>query len=756
MRIDPIPFQRTASASAALLATLLLGAPANAQEGSAAPAAAASAAKAGDDATDDGPAGVNALNKVVVTADRRSENIKRVPSSITAISGAELERTGAARIDDFVAQVPGLNLVGSRPGDRQLILRGISSGGDQQSATVATYVDDVPVGSSNANGLGSRNKPDIDAFDLERIEVLRGPQGTLYGANSLGGLLKYVTQQPDPKSFQGFGRLEAMSASGGGIGYGANLGFNAPLSSTSAVRVTTSTRKEPGYIDNVNPLMGRENQNVLRTNSARISYAAMPIAGLNLRLSAMRQEFKSGGGSTEDINLPSGQPAIGHYKQNRYTAEDSRQTFSLSSLSMDYDIAGGKLLSVTSYSNTGGGQGVDWTAIDGLGYNDPSVQLAPDRVSRYVKKLTQEFRYTSPRSDVFEWMAGAFWTRERSGFAELEWGLSSQGVPSPAPWDNIYSFDLSSTYTQTAVYGNARYHFSKDFDIAAGVRYASDDTSTRSVEGGLFGSGLSLNIRQSANFTSYMLSPRYRMNRNTMVYGRIASASRPGGLNGLASAAVAAGAKQSYGPDELTSYEIGFKTSTLENRLGFDLAAFHIDWKKVHLRSTVSNWAFISNGGGAKSRGIEATVSARPVDRLNLGMNAAWTLARLAADAPGVGGLAGESLPNSARLTASLTADYEFDSISGGSPYIGAALRHVGDRLSDFVVRRVRPRVTAPAYNTLDLRAGMRWQDWDFNFYVKNATNERVVETITTNFTPATASMGRPRTVGMFLTYRNF
>ncbi len=751
MRIDRIPFQRTAPASAALLATLIFSSAASAQASASAPSTPASGAA--QRAADDDVVG---LQTVVVTADRRSENIKRVPSSITAISGDDLEKTGAARIDDFVNLVPGLNFVGTRPGDRQLTLRGISSGGDQQSATVATYIDDVPVGSSNSNGLGARNKPDLDAFDLERIEVLRGPQGTLYGANSLGGLLKYVTVQPDPGSFQGFGRVEAMSASGGGTGFGANVGFNAPLSSTSAIRVTAFDRKEPGYIDNVNPAIGRKNVNDLHSSGARISYAAKPIAGLDIRLSAMTQEFKAGGESTEDISLPGGQPVIGNGKQNRYTPENSNQRFSLYSLSMDLDVAGGKLLSVTSYNQTRATRAIDWTAVDGMGAVDPSVPLAHEVIGPSTKKFTQELRYTSPRSDVLEWMTGVFWTRERSTLPDLEVGWTDQGVIAPAPNDNIFSYDLLSKFTEKAVYGNVRYYFSKSFDVAAGLRYTSDESQNHTMQGGLFGSGETLDIHQSEHFTSFMLSPRYLIDKQTTAYGRVASASRPGGVNGLPPSAVAAGGQDTFGPDKLTSYELGLKTSTVDGRFGLDLALFYVDWKDIQLRTTVNDNSFISNGGKAKSSGLEATLSARPIEGLNLGMNAAWTTARLTVDAPGVGGVAGERLPNSAKLTAGFTADYEFGEMSGGRPYVGGALRHVGDRLENFVIGHQRPRITAPAYDTLDLRAGMRWQAWDLNFYVKNATNERVVETVTTNFTPASATIDRPRTIGMFLTYRSF
>lgn len=753
MRFAFFPYQKAAPASAALVATLVLGTAANAQSNVPAPASATSASEPAAGTSETVPSD---LQPIIVTADRRTESIKKVPSSITAISGEDLEATGAARIDDFASSVPGLNFVGTGPGDRQLILRGISSGGDQQSATVATYIDDVPVGSSNSNGLGSRNKPDLNAFDLERIEVLRGPQGTLYGANSLGGLLKYVTARPDPTSLQGFGRVEAMALSGGGTGFGLNAGFNAPLSQSSALRLTAFDRREPGYVTNANPAIGRDRVNDIRADGIRLSYAAQPIDGLNVRLSGMSQKFDAGAESAEDISLPGGNPTIGDFKQNRYTPEGDKQTFSLFSLSVDYDLAGGKLLSVTSFNKIQSTQGIDWTVIDGMGNNDPSVPLAHEVIVPSTGKTTQELRYTSPRSDVLEWMAGVFWTRERTNFLDNESGLTDLNTIAPPPNDNFFSDNLSSTFTEKAVYGNVRYYFTKSFDIAAGVRYTKDTLGEIAVQGGLFGSGATLNVNQAEQFTSFMVSPRYLIDRDTMVYARIASASRPGGINELPPSAVAAGGQIDFAPDKLTSNELGLKTSTADHRLGMDLAMFYVDWNSIQIRTTVNNNSFIGNGGKAKSQGLEATFSARPADRLNLGLNAAWTQASLLADAPGVGGLSGDTLPNVAKLTAGFSADYEFAEISGGRPYLGTSARHVGERLENFVFDRTRPRLTMPAYTTLDLRGGMRWQDWDVNAYVKNATNEKIIETVTTNFSPATATLGRPRTIGFFVTYRGF
>ena len=693
------------------------------------------------------------LGQVVVTAERRAESVKQVPSSVTAISGARLEDIGAARIDDFVSLVPGLNYVGGRPGARQLILRGISSGGDQQSATVGTYIDEVPIGSSTALNLGSRIKPDIDAFDLERLEVLRGPQGTLYGANSLGGLLKYVTAAPDAKRFSGFGRAEFMSVAHGGSGWGVNLGLNTPLGKDSALRVSAFSRTEPGYVDNIEPDIGRADINELKTRGVRLTYATRPTVDFGIRLSALTQKFSMGGEPTEDVVLATGQPTHGRYQQTRYTSEPSRQDFDLYSVTLDWNVAGGKLLSVTSLNNTRYVRDQDWTPYDGLGQVDPSVPLSSEAANIGTRKTTQEFRYTAPRYGSFEWMLGAFWTREETNLMLVERGLTRQGVVAPAPFDLFFLEDLRGTYTQKAVYGNARYYVMPNFDVGLGLRLTRDNTRATDQLGGLFADG-SFKLDQSSSFKSFMLAPRYKMDDRTMVYARVANASRPGGPNSITPAGIAAGASRTFNPDQLTSYEAGLKLTSANGRFGLDLTAFHIDWRDVQIRSTVNTFAFIGNGGRARSQGLEASLAAQPLDGLSLGFNAAYIDARLEDDAPAVGGLKGEVLPNSARLSASASADYEFAGLGASRAFVGAALRHMGERKENFVRGRGRERLSLPAFNTLDLRAGLRWDTCDLNFYVKNATDTRFVETLTTNFFPAAAAIGRPRTVGGFVSMR--
>ncbi|TAM32732.1 MAG: TonB-dependent receptor, partial [Rhodanobacter sp.] len=188
----------------------------------------------------------------MVTANKRSELLQNVPMAVSAVSGDDLRREGANSFADYATQIPGLNLISTAAGQTQLVLRGITSGSGQANASVSTYIDDAPYGSSTVYAIGGLLTPDIDPADIERIEVLRGPQGTLYGANSLGGLVKFVTTPPDATRAYGRVTVGYDSVSGGGSGLTERAMFNVPLIEDKlALRVNAYHRDDPGYIDNV-------------------------------------------------------------------------------------------------------------------------------------------------------------------------------------------------------------------------------------------------------------------------------------------------------------------------------------------------------------------------------------------------------------------------------------------------------------------------------------------------------------------------
>src|SRR3954471_7971517 len=185
--------------------------------------------------------------EIIVTAQKRSERLLDVPQSVSVISGESLENSHAQRLSDYLTRVPSANVVEGQAGQSRIVLRGINTGG--VGATVTTYIDETPFGSATSLANGGGLPPDLDPFDLSRVEVLRGPQGTLYGANSLGGLVKYVTVGPDPRAFNAAGELGIEDVAHGDTSWWARAAANVPVSSDAAVRLSGFYRRDPGYID---------------------------------------------------------------------------------------------------------------------------------------------------------------------------------------------------------------------------------------------------------------------------------------------------------------------------------------------------------------------------------------------------------------------------------------------------------------------------------------------------------------------------
>src|SRR4051812_4685184 len=208
----------------------------------------------GNDASDPAqrPAAVVEADQaeIIVTAQKRAERLLDVPQSVSVISGESLENTHAQRLSDYLTRIPSANIVESQAGNSRIVLRGINTGG--VGATVATYIDETPFGSATALANGGILTPDIDPFDLARVEVLRGPQGTLYGANSLGGLVKFVTVAPDPRAFGGAAEVGIEDVSHGDIGWWGRAAANVPLSTNAAFRASGFYRRDPGFIDDPN------------------------------------------------------------------------------------------------------------------------------------------------------------------------------------------------------------------------------------------------------------------------------------------------------------------------------------------------------------------------------------------------------------------------------------------------------------------------------------------------------------------------
>jgi iron complex outermembrane recepter protein len=685
-------------------------------------------------------AGGTTVGEVVVTANKRAEKLKDVAQEVTSISGNALALQQAAHLEDFVTLVPGFNLVSAQTGQSRLVLDGVNTGGD--SATVATYVDETPYGSATGLANGGVLAPDLDTFDVNRIEVLRGPQGTLYGASSLGGVLKFITNAPDPSHFSAKVEVDGENTDHGGDGGSVKAMVNLPISDKIAIRASGFYTEDGGYIDD--PLRGAKNINDVKFNGGRIGVYLHPTEKLTIRLTAAAQNINSNGDSVEDLNPANLQPLYGQLTQSRTFAQPNDITYRVYNGTADYDFGFADLLSSTSFGRLHQSTDEDATALFGI----------PAGIEQQLEqqKFTQEVRLTSKPQKV-EWLIGGFFTRERN---ELNQDLGEVDPAHPPHFavDGLELVTLDSVYSEYAAFGNLDYHFTDRFDLSVGGRYSHNEQAAGQVTTGLLvpptpnAPGSS-----SEGVFTFAVAPKYKINDDVTVYARISKGYRPGGPNVLSPGAPAA-VPRTFLSDSLIDYQAGVKADLLDKSVSIDASAFYIDWSRIQLLEDVLGFGANTNGGKAKSEGVEGTVAYVPVSGLNLSANIAYTDATLRSfTGPLLGGVPGNPLPYSAKWSGAVNAEYSHALMNDARGFIGGSLRYIGDRKADFDPNI--GQVPLPSYVSLDLHLGVDWKNYRAELYAKNLNDARGILSLTGfGATPAGAVMAgveRPRTIGLSL-----
>ena len=767
---------KTTRAIAALLiaTTALAGAPAFAQTG----ANEADTERDGD---------------IIVTANKRQERIQDVALSITAINGEELNDRRLIDIQDLSTRVPGFSFSRGNsqgPGQR-IIIRGLNTGG--VNGTVASSLDDVPLSASAATSAGGEFAADFDPYDLQRVEVLKGPQGTLYGANSLGGLVKYVTNAPDTKNFTGgfdFGASNLLHGSTGAFVKGF---VNVPIvQEVAALRVSGFYDYQPGWIRNA--LGNNPRTNTLRRYGGRASLIVKPTSDLTIRATAMLQNYVGNGYDNVEVNgyTSASNPfgLLNGYNRNTYLDEPNTRHSEIYALNLDYNLGSVRLQSITSYGNLASTYRFDspfYAPLSGLFFGRPNTTLASDSVNS-IRKFNQEFRLASTNNAAseghgLEWQVGTFYTRETSestnNYLTVD-ATTRQTVITPASvaatppgTPQVFLATFRTKYREYAGYVDLTYHFTPMFDIEAGGRlFRNEQSYTLRTGGALFSpAAFTTNGPYASSQTkaTFAVAPRLHFGRNLTVYGRVSSGYRPGGPNpALPPADTSVGSLDtpgsppaSYGADTTINYEIGTKGSVFGNVLFFDLSAFYINWSNIQViatyRRALTGYMVTINGGDATSKGIEWNVNVRPTHGLSLGILGSYNEAKLKGGIPQIGGSAGTQLPFVPKWTTTITADYEFPIGNDLTATFGGAYSHIGSRFSNYGFNPARSYINLPAYDQWSAQAGVRFGKYAFQVYGKNLTDSRGI----TNYDPGASIFGvpfagvagiiRPREIGLRL-----
>lgn len=720
----------------------------------------------------------NSAGDIVVTAQKRIERLIDVPVAISAISADTLTSQNINRLSEFFDRVPGLQYSNQRVSG--LALRGVTTGG-ATAPTVALLVDDIQFGGTT--GTGQPPLPDFDASAVSRVEVLRGPQGTLYGASSLGGLIKYVLKEPDTKEVSGRVEVGGTAVSHGGSGYALRGSVNIPISNWLAVLGSGFKREDAPYLNNANPAALKATEvNTRDVWGFRVAALVKPADNFRLVFSALRQKTEA---TNSDLAITSGgvpvcaactlatsptrstafttfEPVYGDLTIRSLDSLNEAE-FELYSARAELDLGGASLTSISAWSRADNVITSDVTnvfggllrSVYGLA-TAPTVQIAnADR----THKFSQEVRLAGDIGTGLSWLVGGFYTVEHAATNQT---LIASGSLTATP----YIGTGPGTYREYAGFADVTWHATDKLDIQVGGRYSHNKQhnestlNTSAQTAPVFGSGTTI-ADSSDNAFTWLISPSYHFSPDILAYARVATGYRPGGPNIAAPPSVPG----SFGSDRVINYELGFKGKVVPGLLTIDVALFQINWKDIQLQGTdsISSLTFLTNGSKARSRGLEFSANLTPWAGATIDANLTLIDATLTQNLPtlagatGLRGLAGDRLPFSAKVAANITANQSFPLAERLEGNVGFTLVYLGDRAGTFVTNAAnatRPRMLLPGYTVFDLRSGLTFdQVWSANIYVRNVFDERGVAAADNRngVNVPTALFIQPRTFGVTL-----
>jgi iron complex outermembrane recepter protein len=719
------------------------------------------------------------LEEIVVTATKREEKLHDVAMGITALSGDDLARRQELGYADFAAQIPGLSIESVDPGRNRVVLRGENVG--SVGATIATTVDDIPFSMSGSQSNGAFFSANVDTYDLQRVEVLRGPQGTLYGASAEGGLIKYVTNPPNLNAYEGGVRVGGESIDGGQSAGFAKGFVNIPFwDNKAALRVSAVEEGLAGWIDN--PQTGQKDVNHGEKYSLRASLLVKPTSDLTIRVTAFNQALNTRGDNSVQVVgaalTPEAPPANQFDPVNGFANATAGphvidDNLSYYALALQYDFKVATLMSATSFGEIRKHYSSDATNLNLA----PGVTLADVLAGVYgmpivvfgnqletLHKFNQELRLTSNPGGTlfgnpFDWLAGGFFTREITGFNQ-DYGARSAADPSTLLAPALGGDRLPADYKESAVFADFTYHFSKAFDLELGGRSTHTKQYSQSSLSCcvLLGPDATFDkVYTSENETTWSVAPRWHISDDLLMYARVATGFSPGGPNQPSSLLLN---PPPYRSDSTRNYELGLRADLFERKFTVDVDVFDIRWSDVQILDLVQTpngpIGLNGNSGSADSRGVEWNFLWRPMQGLSVGLLGAFTDAKLTSDALLLGGMNGDALPYVPKFSSTFNMDYTWAASSNYAGFVGGSWTYTGTRYTAFSssVTTIESHVKLPIYNTLKVQAGLDNGHFSVELFGSNLTNARgVTEYANSGGENQTgiAAFIQPRTIGIEL-----
>jgi outer membrane receptor protein involved in Fe transport len=732
----------------------------------------------GPAAGSDASAGSGVLQEVVVTAFKQgAQSVQNIPSSIDVLGSRRLDAMGVSGFADFARAVPGLDFVDSGPGNKRYIIRGINSPGEAQTAV---YFDNIPmtgIGGAATDFGGSQ--ADLDLYDMERIEVLRGPQGTLYGANSQAGVIRFVTAKPVVDRFEGSGLIDLSDTQDGGFNHSEKGMVNLPLvDGKLALRLVGYDDRQSGFIDN--PLRHESDYNDLEQTGGRASIRWQIDDKTSLLGQVFYQHLDSGGAP---IERPAGFtigdnffPADGNRKYSQFSQTPRLDDVRIYALTGDHDFGWSHLTVAASYFDRSIADYQDDTVsfrffeyLQSLGAFPPfaipagGVSVSPEssRLFSTETRLNTDFRF--PVNGV----VGVYFDHRLNDFSTNVFATDpATGYPNAATQIDERNFQDSTR--DFALFGEATWHITSRLSLLAGLRYFDDirnlDSATVIPFFGLGVPGVSPPARAQNTGTIHKVNFSYHLTPGAMVYAQYSEGFRAGGTN----AATVVDVPGQYGPDSTRNVELGTKTKWLSGRMtaNFDIYDIEIyDMQVAELFGAGGAFSGVGNASGkdAQSKGAELDVTAEPIDGLLIELGGNYTEAVLTKNLSGTGNaaydvgalaVAGAPVLNVPKWNASLSADYNFPLTDEYLGSVGGDVQYTGlvKQTSYDLEPYANFNLPLPAYTLVNLRAAVRWRDYQLQLYIDNLFDKNAyVNVINDVDDPYNVITNRPRTIGVRL-----
>ncbi|WP_421729560.1 TonB-dependent receptor [Brevundimonas sp.] len=720
------------------------------------------------------------VDEIVVTALRRDQSLQDVPISITAITGETLADQGASNMNDYFRQVPGLSVEVGGPARQRISLRGVQSNGE---ATTGLYYDETPVtGPAGSAADAGAAQPDLNLFDVSRVEVLRGPQGTLYGSGSMGGTVRIIFNKARTDQYEGAVEAQATTVKDGGEGYILRGMVNIPLIEDKlGVRVTGFTEQRPGYVDNVR--LGNEDVNEGELSGVRAMFTFTPTDTLTINGTAIFQTADYDDATTTWFK------SAGDYQTEAFTKSPYSNDFALYNLTARWSLPFADLVATTSRTEWDSVYTSDYTSTLSVNRNGSCLayfavgSCTPDQQTQYnaykdsrlpgvwhqpstMESENHEIRLSSIEGSLFDWTVGAYNERRYDYFDSQVYRADPvTGNPLIIPGDETGWRTIETEVKQTAFFGEVSYTVFDRLTLTGGARYYD---YTKSVGGEvLVANHVTLSALQpyqqvSVDATGWVtkLNAAFDVTPDIMVYATRSEGFRPGGANNVPGIP---DTLLPYDADSLTNYETGVKGNFLDRRLTVNASIYQIDWDdmQINAQASAGAWNFITNAGASRMRGLELEAAARPMPGLDLTANFAYIDAELTEDQVNssiiltanagrkgdrIVGIPEESGAFSAAYRWSLTQ--AFDGMARVDyTYTGSAPTQLRTTNANYQMR--------PSYSLVNARVGIESDAFGLYLFVNNLLDDVAVTSITTNTGQGIynrITTAAPRTIGVNLT----